>query len=1106
MRFAKFLVALAVLPSTAASNMQAQEPVPNQLEAESALAAEPARLLRMPAVSATHIAFMYGNDIWTVAREGGTAARVTSFQGQETNPHYSPDGQWLAFSAQYGGNTDVFVVPAAGGEPVRLTYHPSADAVQGWTPDSRSVVFSSARNAPPQGYNRFYTVGVEGGLPLEMPMPRAHQGSISPDGNRLAYRMVTPWEDEWRNYRGGQNRPIWIMNLDDLEVEEVTPWNGSNDMDPVWLGDKVYFLSDRDYAMNLYSYAPATRELSQLTHFTDWDVKSLDAGGGVVVFEQAGWIHLMDPATGNVRQVDITVHGDFPWLMPQWKGVASRLTNAALSPTGKRAIFEARGDIFTVPATEDEGDWRNLTATAGVAERTPSWSPRGDRVAWFSDADGEYSLVISDQQGVASERRIPLESKTFYFTPQWSPDGESIVFTDTDLNLWLLNVESGQQTLVDTDSYMVPARTIDPVWSPDSRWLAYAKRLDNQLHVIMLYDTREGVTHTITDGMSDALSPAWDASGRYLWFLASTNFGLNTGWLEMSNFQRPVTYGLYMVVLSDTAASPFLPRPGDEPAVSGRAAADSSRGGQGGPAAPPVVDIDLDGIAQRTVAVTDVPLRMYTGLVAGPAGTVFYGERIANQEAFTLRRYQLAKREAQAFMPGVGSWTVSADRGKLLYQAGENWGIVPTDREPPKAGDGKLATSGIRMRVDPRAEFAQMAREGWRFQRDFLYVSNTHGADWNAIWSQYSPLVEHVAHRSDLTYLLDWMGGEIAIGHSFVRGGDVPSVPQAGTGLLGADLEVSEGRYRITRILDGESWNPGLRGPLAAPGLDVEVGDYLLEVNGVELTAAQNPYELFEGTANRQVILRVNDSPDVEGSRLVTVIPVASEGALRRMAWVEGNRRTVDSLSNGRLAYVWVPNTAEDGYTYFNRWFYAQQDRQGAIIDERYNQGGSAADYIVDMLNRDMYGYFNNPVGDRTPFTTPEAAIWGPKVMIINEMAGSGGDLLPYMFRHSEIGPLVGKRTWGGLVGTWDTPPLLDGGSMIAPRGGFFDLDGEWAVENEGVAPDIEVEQSPKDFAEGRDSQLERAVQEALRLLEANPREFKPEPPAPVRWRRPSGG
>jgi tricorn protease len=1066
----------------------------------------PARLLRQPTISASQIAFMYGNDIWIVGREGGEARRVTSFAGQETNPQFSPDGRWLAFTAQYAGNTDVYVVPVTGGEPTRLTFHPAPDLVQGWTPDSRRVVFSSSRNAPPQSSNRFYTVGLDADMPEEMPMPRAHQGMISPDGRRLAYRMVSPWEDEWRNYRGGQNRPIWILDLDDLGLDEIEPWDGSNDQDPVWLGDDIYFMSDRDLAMNIYAYSPATKQLRQLTHFVDWDVKSLDAGGGVLAFEQGGWIHTLDPTTGETNRVDITVRGDFPWLMPQWENVGNRIANAAISPTGRRAIFEARGDIFTVPATAGDGDWRNLTSSPGVADRNPTWSPKGDHVAWFSDAEGEYALVIADQQGIENRRSIPLESETFYFTPAWSPDGTRILFTDTDLNLWIVDVESGRQTKADTDAYMVPARTMDPAWSPDSKWVAYAKRLDNQLHVIMLYDVEAERTHQVTDGMADALSPAWDASGKYLWFLASTNFGLNTGWLEMSSYERPVTYGLYFAILSDTAKSPLLPKTGDESGTPTTARAGASGDSARAPAQQtPTVEVDLDGIQGRVVAVQAVPLRPYSGLVSGVAGTVFYGESVQNQQGQTLHRYQLSERETGVFMTGVNSWEVSADRKKLLYRAGPNWGIVDADRQPPQAGAGRLATNDLRMRIDPRAEFAQMAREGWRYQRDFLYVPNTHGADWDAIWTQYSPLVEHVAHRSDLTYLLDWMGGEIAIGHSFVRGGALPDIPEMNVGLLGADLEADRGRYRIARIYDGESWNPNLRGPLAAPGLGVGVGDYILEVNGVEIVAPANPYRAFEGTANRQVLLRVNDSPTLEGSRVVTVVPVANENALRQIAWVEDNRRKVDALSNGRLAYVWVPNTGQGGYTYFNRWYFAQQDRPGAIIDERFNSGGSAADYIVDILARELHGYFNNPVAERRPFTTPQAGIWGPKVMIINEMAGSGGDLMPYMFRRMEIGPLVGKRTWGGLVGTWDTPPLLDGGSMIAPRGGFFDLDGEWSVENEGVAPDIEVEMTTREFAAGGDPQLERAVAEALRLLEQNPVVLKPEPPPPVRWARPRG-
>ena len=1105
------LAAPLLFPS---SDLPAQTLAATEVSAEAANGAT--RLLRQPTLSATQIAFMYGNDIWVAPRAGGDARRLTSFPGQEVDPSFSPDGRWIAFSAQYGGNMDVYVTPAEGGEPVRLTYHPGADIVQGWTPDGERVVFSSGRtNAP--ATEKFWTVGLEADFPRALPMPRAHQGSYSPDGRRFAYRMVAPWEDEFRNYRGGQNRPVWILDMDDYDLEEVQPWEGSNDQDPVWIGETVYFLSDRDWAMNVWSYDTRTKRAEQVTQHADFDVKNLDTDGQTLVYEQGGWIHTLDPASGSSERVEITVRGDFPWLMPRWEAVGSRLTRPALSPTGVRVAFEGRGEIFTVPADADRGDWRNLTMTTGAAERTPAWSPDGRWISYFSDEGGEYALVIAPQDGIGERRTIELADPTYYYTPAWSPDSKMLVFTDTDLRLFVADVASGETKLIDTDRYMVPQRSIDPVWSPDSRWIAYAKRLPNLLHAVFIHSVEDGRSHQVTDGFSDAMVTAWDASGKYLYFFAGTDYALNTGWLDMSSYDRPATRAIYLAVLAKGEPSPLLPERGDEPLSADSMAAARPEAGEraqsggatgrvpGAPARPVRVAIDFDGIENRIVPL-GVPERDYRGLTAGPEGKVFYLEAAAGGGpggGAILRRFDLKEREATEFLRNVGSFVISADRKKLLYSSGQNWGVVDADRNPPQSGAGRIDVAGVRMRVEPEQEFRQMFDEGWRFQRDYLYVENLHGADYEATKARYAPLLEHVAHRSDLTYLLDWMGGEVAIGHSFVRGGDLPEVDNVPVGLLGADLEIANGRYRIAKVYTGESWNPTVRAPLSAPGIEVNAGDYILEVNGRELRAPGNPYRLFEGTANRQTVLRIGPNANGEGARLVTVVPVASEGALRQRDWVETNLRKVDELSGGRLAYVWVPNTGRGGYNAFNRYYFAQQDRQGAVIDERFNSGGSAADYIVEVMMRRPHGYFNNPVGERTPFTSPAAGIWGPKVMIINERAGSGGDLMPYMFRYYGVGPLVGTRTWGGLVGTWDTPQLVDGGTMIAPRGGFFDLAGEWAVENEGVAPDIHVEMTPKDVIAGRDPQLEAAVETALRLLDERPVVLKPEPAPPVRARRP---
>lgn len=1105
----------------------------------------PTRLLRTPTASATQIAFAYANNIWVVERAGGMARRVTSFQGQTTNPHFSPDGKWIAFSGDYAGNMDVYVVAAEGGEPRRLTWHPGADQAQGWTPDGKSVLFTSARATwAPSGAPRFWTVPAEGGVEEPMALPRGYQGKISADGARIAYRMNNSWDEERRNYRGGQNRPIWIVDLKSYDLVSP-PWTDSKDVDPAWVGDVVYFISDRDGVANIWAYDTKSKKLTQATKFADFDVKAINSGAGVVVFEQAGYIHELDPKSGKERVLNITATGDFPWMMPRWEDVTGRMANIAISPAGKRVVVEARGEIFTLPA--EKGDVRNLSNSSGSAERDPAWSPDGKYVSYFSDKSGEYKLVIEAQDGLTPPREIDLPNPTHYYTPSWSPDSKKIVYTDTNLKVWVLDVAGGQTKVVGNDPWMVPQRTLNPVWSPDSKWVAYASRLRSLYHAIFVSNVETGETKQVTDGLADAVWPAWDAGGKHLWFLASTDFGLASQWLDMTSYDHAENFGLYLAILKKGDPSPLLPESDEEtgaPSTPGGGSG-GGRGGRGagggaaaaaeagdqpaqagrGAAAPVTVQIDFDGLQQRIITVPGIPERPYSQLRAGVAGTVFYIEPGAGGGrgagggggGATLQRYRLSDRRAAPFVTGVSDYDVSTDGRKLLYRAGGGAGggrggaagaagpslfIVDADRTPPQAGAGRVNAT-LRMHLDPKEEFKQIFNEGWRNQRDYLYVPNLHGADWPKMKEMYGQLLPYVMHRADLNYLLDNMGAEIAIGHSYVRGGAMPEVPQSPGGLLGADFTIDGGRYKITRIYDNENWNPDLRAPLAAPGVDVSVGDYILAIDGIELRAPDNIYRLLDGTANRQTVLTVNNRPVMEGERKVTVIPVANEQGLRTRAWVEQNRRTVDKLSNGQLAYVYVPNTGQPGYTSFNRYYFAQQDKKGAIVDERFNGGGSAADYIIDVLQRSFDGYFNNVAGDRFPFTSPSAGIWGPKVMIVNEMAGSGGDLMPYMFKFRKIGPLVGKRTWGGLVHTADTPGFIDGGSMIAPRGGFFTVDGKWAVENEGAAPDIDVENWPKDVIAGRDSQLERAVQEAMRLLKERPvNRMTTEPPPPTWGKR----
>ena len=1058
------------------------------------------QLLRQPTISNTHIVFVYANDLWKVDRKGGDAIRLTSNIGYESSPHFSPDEQWIAFTAQYDGNTDVYILPAAGGTPQRLTWHPGGDFVQGWTPDGK-VLFRSGRQGRPTQTSKFYTVSTKGGLPVAMDIPRAAFGEISADGKQLAYVPITFWDPEWRNYRGGQAMPIWIVDLATKELIRTPQPTKERHLDPVWFQNKVYYLSERDYASNIWMFNPSTKEEKQLTFHKKFDTKSLDAGKDAIVYEQGGYLHLLDPIKGTSQQLEIHVKGDMNFARLRWEDVtADNFQHPNISPTGKRAIFEYRGEIFTIP--KENGTWRNLSNSPGVADRDPIWSPKGEQVAWFSDESGNYELVIADQNG-QNRKRFPLPNPTFYFQPDWSPDGKYIAYSDTDYNVWFVNVTTGVAKKVDTDRYAHPNRTMNPIWSPDSKWITYARQVESHFKAAFAYHIETGERIQLTDGMADVITPVWDKNGKYLYFLASTDYGLASGWLDMSSYDPQVNRNLYCLVLSNDEKSPRHIKSDEEEAKK----EDKKENGKedkkdDSKKKEVVVKIDKTGLAERIIAL-DIPARNYIGLDAGPKNSVFVSEAIPNQPGATIHKYDLEKLEAKEFLTGVQSAVVSSGAGHLLFKKGGGWNLVET-KSPPKAGDGKLKINA-KIKIDPQAEYHQIFKEGWRYMRDFLYVDNVHGAPWEEVYKWYAPWINHVRHRTDLNYVVDIMSGEVAIGHSYVRGGDLPDIDRVPIGLLGCDFEVVNGYYKISKIYKGESWNPNVKAPLHLPGMGVKAGDYLLAVNGQSLKAPINPYSLFEQTGGQVTQITVNSQPSMTGAKDILVEPITSERQLRSLDWMEGNRRKVDKLSNGKLAYVYVPNTGGGGFTNFNRYYFSQQDKKGVVIDERNNGGGSAADYMIDVMSRTLFGYFNSKANDNRPWTTPIAGIWGPKVMIINERAGSGGDLLPYMFRAKNLGPLVGTRTWGGLVGTWDTPLFIDGGRMVAPRGGFYDVDGKWAVEGEGIAPDIEVIQDPKSVLAGKDPQLERAVKEALRLLETQEFEMKPEPAAPVRWKRPDG-
>jgi tricorn protease len=1058
------------------------------------------RLLRQPTLSDTDIVFVYAADLWKVSLNGGNAIRLTSDDGSETNPQFSKDGKWIAFTAEYDGNIDVFLVSINGGEPKRLTYHPSTDVVQGLTPDGE-ILFRSDRESRPTQTNKFYTISVKGGEPKVFDIPRAAFGEISEDNSYIAYTPITSWDAEWRNYRGGQAMPIWIVDLKTKELIKTPQKDGERHVNPIWFKGDVYYISERDYTANIWSYNIKTKQEAQITFHKKFDVKNIDANSTQIIYEQAGFLHLLNPETKETNQIEITVKGDLNYSRSRWMDVTgNNLTNPNLSPKGKRAIFEYRGEIFTIP--KENGTWRNLTNSSGIADRSPIWSPNGDRVAWFSDSSGEYQMVIADQNG-ANQETIKLPNPTFYFQPDWSPDGKHIAYTDTNFVIWIVNLETKKITKVDADRYAHPNRTMNPKWSPDSDWIAYAKQNNNSFKSIYAYQISTKKTIQITDPIADAITPVWDASGKYIYTLASTDYGLQSGWLDMSSYDSSLTRSLYCIVLDSKDKSPVLTKT-DEESTKKEAIEDDkeiSKKDEKLDKKDYKTNIDVNGIFDRAV-VLKLPARNYTALVEGPSNVVFIAETILNTPGLTVHNYDVLKEKSTVFATEIATITASSDRNSILLSKKGVWSIENSKDE--KSGKESLKTD-LKIKVDPQTEAHQIFKEGWRFMRDFLYVDNLHGAPWDDVYNWYAPWISDVKHRTDLNYVVDIMSGEVAIGHSYVSGGDLPNVNRVPVGLLGADLEKSNGFFRFKKIYKGERWNPTITAPLGAPGINVNKGDYILAINGVPLTSNMNPYLLLEQTAGREIYIKVNDSPSEKNARTVLITPIFSERGLRSIDWVESNRRKVDQLSNGKLAYVYVPNTSEPGFTSFNRYYFSQQDKKGVIIDERNNGGGSAADYMIDIMSREVIGFFNSKSESRRPWTTPMAGIWGPKVMIINERAGSGGDLLPYMFKEKKLGPLVGTRTWGGLVGTWDTPAFIDGGRMVAPRGGFFDVNGNWAVEGEGVAPDIEVHQNPKEVLLGKDPQLEKAVEEALRLLKGNEFKLQPEPKAPIRSKRPKG-
>jgi tricorn protease len=1052
------------------------------------------RLLAEPALHDQRVVFAYANDLWRASLDGADVRRLTSHPGVEAAPHLSPDGRLIVFTGHYDDNMDVFVVSAEGGAPRRLTWHPGEDRALGFTPDGREVLFSSQRARHTTRHRHVFRVAVDGGWPTRLPAPTAADADLSADGRTLAYVPLPEPFLQWKHYRGGQHSRILLLSLQDLSQAQVPqPASRCNDVDPMWWDGQLYFRSDRDGEFNLYRFDPGTREVSALTRHADFPVLHASVQGGRIAYEQAGYLHLLDLATGASQRLRLGVAADLVEARPRYVSGAKWLRAAGLSPGGARVALEFRGEIVTLP--REKGDDRNLTRSPGAHERSPSWSPDGRRLAWFSDESGEYALHVAAPDGQGVTKRLALRGAGFYEDLKWAPDSRRVSFSDNARAVWIADVDSGEQTRVDADPLYGPDKVLNHAWSPDSRFLAYTRNSPTFINRIWIYSLEEKTSRPLTDGLSDAREPLFDKGGQYLFFLASTDAGPVQDWFSLANRDMEASRSIYLAVLPKGVASP-LAKLSDEETPAPKPA------GSPAPSAAPRVTIDWDGLDARILALP-LPAAGYDSLQAVAPGRIVYRKQAGaarDDGDWSLARYDLKTRKEDTLTPRADSVQVSADGQRALVQVKDDWSLVDL-ADTLDLGKFKLKLDALSVRVDPPAEWRQMFAEAWRVNRDYFYDPGFHGADWSALRARYAEFLPHVTSRRDLGRVIRWLCSELAVGHHRIQRGEFPfeGEPRPG-GLLGADYVIDSGRYRFAGVLGGLNWTPDLRAPLTEPGVDVRAGEYLLAVEGVDLRPPEDLFARFERTAGRRVELTVGPRADGIGARRVTVVPIEDEQPLRHRAWVEGNLRRVREATQGRAAYVYVPNTGDSGHASFKRYFFPQADRQALILDERYNGGGSVADYYIDLLRRPAVSHWALRYG--ADLNTPIAGIHGPKVMLIDETAGSGGDLLPWMFRKFGLGPLVGKRTWGGLVGILGFPPLMDGSVVTAPNLAFWTEDG-FIIENEGVPPDVEVEQSPAEIVAGRDPQLEKAIELVLAELERHPPAPVQRPPYPVRARRP---
>ena len=1057
-------------------------------------AAGEARLLRFPDVHKDKLAFVYAGDIYVADRDGGQAVRLTSHEGLELFPKFSPDGTQIAFTGQYDGDFAVYVVPVAGGEPKRLTYHPGIlhtserfgpeNIVLGWHPDGRRVIFRSRKEANDWWEGRIYLASLDGGLPEVLPMKVAGFTSLSPDIKKVAYCPIYRDFRTWKRYKGGMAQDVWTFDLETFESKKITDWEGTDNM-PMWYEDKIYFNSDRTGTLNLYVYDNATGQTRAVTAFDEYDVRWPSLGPDGIAFENGGYIYVLDLPSETLKKVTVELTYDRPSMRTEFVNVSDNIRGYDISPDGKRAVFRARGELFTVP--EKEGNTRNLTGTSGANERYPAWSPDGKWIACVSDIDGEDELYLISRDG-KEKIRLTTDGRCLRYNPVWSPDSRKLAYSDKELNLYYIDIDTKKPVKI---VRATRNEIHDHTWSPDSRFIAFTRVLDNEIRAIFVYALEDGVVRQVTPGFTNDYAPVFDPEGKYLYFLSRRDFNPILGDYEFEFVNQNID-NLFLIVLEAGGVSPFAPK-SDETAVkeNGGDKKKEDKDKKDEPKSPPTVKIDFEGIYDRQVAF-DLPAGSYSGLAAVP-GAVFYMSnpmwgltgRVTLDER-TLYKYDLKEKKNHKFVEGLSGYRLAADRERMLLNKDNRYYIAKTDGEKMNLPEKPLDVSHLEMQLDRRAEMAQMFGQVWRMERDLFYDENMHGVDWPAMRERYETLLPYVAHRYDLNYLLGEMVGELCCSHSYVGGGDSPNIPTGKIGLLGVDFEIDKtsNMIKIGRIYRGEFWDEELRSPLQEPGLDVNAGDYLLAIDGRRLTGDINPYSLTRNCTDRTVTLTVNSKPTFDGAREITVRPIASEERLRYYNWVEDRREYVDSVSGGKIGYIHIPDMDSFGLVRFTKMFYHQLRKPGIIIDVRYNGGGFVSGLILERLRRTVKAM------GKSRAHAPESGdgIYAHMITLVNQFSCSDGDYFPYFFREYKLGPLMGKRTWGGVVGISGYRPLVDGGYFTVPQGGIYNMEGEWVMENVGVTPDMDIDNPPDRMARGYDDQLIKAVEYILKKLEEDPK------------------